>query len=161
MKPIDVVTDENRVVGVLILFVFFVVGFILSQLVFNPGPNVDFASTSIAYKISSFIMGICLVSLGLYFVGLLFGIIYFRYEITREIERNKFKFNIIEMGFELLILLAISSIFIGYVAFGWIGSVIGFLLFFIPFIIIIKTKPLSELPMKDKDSKSEEEINPK
>lgn len=107
-----------------------------------------FAISIWQYKICVIIASLGLVSLGVCFIGLLMG----NFSFKRYVEQNddpQQKFNIRSFTGRTLLILTISSVPIAFLAFGWLGLIMEWLVLLLPFYLIFGTDKIINLENRE------------
>ncbi len=104
-----------------------------------------FAISPWQYKISVIIASLGLVSLGVCYIGLLMGNFSFKKFVDQEDYDKEKKFNKRSFTGKTLLLLTISSVPLAFLAFGWLGLILEWLILLIPFYIIFGTDKVLRL----------------
>jgi hypothetical protein len=97
------------------------------------------------FKISVIIASLGLVSIGVCYIGLLMGNFSFKKYIDKNDDPKKTKINKRQFTGRLLLLLTISSVPLSFLAFGWLGLILEWLILLIPFYIIFGTDKIIKL----------------
>jgi hypothetical protein len=97
------------------------------------------------FKISVIIASLGLVSLGVFFAGLLLGNLSFKKYVEKDDNVHEEKFNMRSFTIRTLLLLTISSIPVVFLAFSWLGLIMECLLLLIPFYLCFGTEMILKL----------------